>query len=1419
MRIRHIDRTATVAWSPGQHAPLLASGTVAGALDASFSTTTELEIFDLNLNDTEGGKKLRRLGVTNASARFNRLAWGSLPNDTSRPYGILAAGLENGQLDLWNPKAIIDGEGSKALMLQQSMHAGQVRGLDFNPLQPNLLASGATDGEIFIWDLGNPTKPYSPGARSQKLEDITTLSWNRVVAHILATASNNGYTVVWDLRNRREIIKLAHPGGRKPIMGVAWNPELPTQVVTASDDDHNPVLLIWDLRNASAPERVLSGHQKGVLSVAWCSKDSDLLLSCGKDNSTLAWNPTTGDVIGELVHSNNWAFDVQWCPRNPDLVTVASFDGKVSVHSLQAAGTPEEEEPSEPAPLPPADPNDPFANIAYQNQLHQTQTTSNFKLVNPPKWLRRPVGATWGYGGKLISFDAINKRSVTVKTVPTSSHFAQRIDDLAQTIADGSNEAYMAFCEKRAASMDEGDAVTAQDREIWQFLKVLLEPDARAKIVEYLGFSKENIGQDRLAGLLEKLKMSVRTEEEPSQPLEPSTPAPGAPPKEVNGLDNLFGADPVADDFPVSASVDDISSASRIPSEAFSLFPTSRRGEDADVDILITRALVLGDFETAVAIAIAADRLADALMFAVSGGVELLARAQGEYFKRKRSQKSYARVLRSILDGDLLDVVHNAELEGKDGGWKDILALICTYGRTESIGRLFGILGRRLEGLGPVSGAKGDSNKTPTESQKFAAALCYLSAGDFGKVVALWGRREVEEENKLRQGPGINGVAATGYASHLLALQSLIEKVAVFRKAVGFVDAEVSAAPPAGGYKLESLYSHYAEYVDAVAAQGRVDFAWTISELIPPSFQWASKRSTLDPETAIAALKDRLFGNGGVRQAVAARPYFPFPQVDIAERQVSNHGAYPAAATAPQQQASQYYPNYQQQTAAYPGYQTSPQAQTSQYPGIAQNSFYPNTQSPAYPGAGFTPAATAGYNFGASNDYSGYAPSVPTPAIQPPPTGGAPPPASALMTGTRYVAQASRKHHAKSNSSLIGANDTYGDAPMVSSAHRHTTKPPPPPVTSPFPNAAPPSSGPAVGVPPPPMGGASWQQQAGASSTLPPPPPSTGYTPTAAYQTSTSPAPGRRTPFAAAVAPPPTGGFAQQSAVPPPPTTPFQQAPPQMGYANASVAGNYQSTAYGGQASAGYTGGFSEQHGGYGAGAGFGYNQPPQTVSSPPPTGAGGQPRTSSLQPAGAGMGRPASTPPVANPQAPPASGFSPPAAPRTPGVERAATASPATAAAAAPASPVASSNRNPPGDRSRIPPAQRGLYEGLQRHLEGVRGFSIQTNSKRMFDDAEKKLNIFFDQLNNGEVPQDILDKMAELLKGKFEDKEAARRFKLALLGLPYSMSGLNSRDFAGASKIQVELLTTRFDATGKWCLGLKRLIDFADKAAQAGY
>lgn len=39
--------------------------------------------------------------------------------------------------------------------------------------QNNLLASGGSDSEIYIWDLTNPTSPMTPGAKSQVIIDTS----------------------------------------------------------------------------------------------------------------------------------------------------------------------------------------------------------------------------------------------------------------------------------------------------------------------------------------------------------------------------------------------------------------------------------------------------------------------------------------------------------------------------------------------------------------------------------------------------------------------------------------------------------------------------------------------------------------------------------------------------------------------------------------------------------------------------------------------------------------------------------------------------------------------------------------------------------------------------------------------------------------------------------------------------------------------------------------------------------------------------------------------------------------------------------------------------------------------------------------------------------------------------------------------
>uniref|UniRef100_A0A8C2KH24 Protein transport protein Sec31A n=1 Tax=Cyprinus carpio TaxID=7962 RepID=A0A8C2KH24_CYPCA len=333
MKLKEINRTAIQAWSPAEQHPIyLAAGTSAQQLDATFSTNASLEIFELDLADPT--LAMKSCGSFSSPHRYHKLVWGPHGiDDQSLPSGVLIAGGENGNIILYDASKIIAGD-SEVIISQSEKHTGPVRALDVNSSQTNLVASGGNESEIFIWDLNNLSSPMTPGPKTQPLEDISCVAWNKQVQHILASASPSGKASVWDLRKNDLIIKVSDHSNRMHCSGLAWNPEVATQLVLASEDDRMPVIQMWDLRFATSPLKVLESHTRGVLAIAWSEADPELLLSCGKDNRILCWNPNTAEVLYELPTSTQWCFDIQWCPRNPAVLSAAAFDGHISIYSI-----------------------------------------------------------------------------------------------------------------------------------------------------------------------------------------------------------------------------------------------------------------------------------------------------------------------------------------------------------------------------------------------------------------------------------------------------------------------------------------------------------------------------------------------------------------------------------------------------------------------------------------------------------------------------------------------------------------------------------------------------------------------------------------------------------------------------------------------------------------------------------------------------------------------------------------------------------------------------------------------------------------------------------------------------------------------------------------------------------------------------
>lgn len=720
------------------------------------------------------------------------------------------------------------------------LSCAQVKGLQFNPSSPNLLASGAADGELCIWDLASPGSPslypaLKGGGSAAGAGEVTFLAWNCRVAHIVASTSAGGTTVVWDLKRQRPVISFTDPAGARRCSAIAWNPEVATQLITASDDDRSPELQVWDLRNSISPAAVWRGHAKGVLAMAWSGADASLLLTCGKDNRTLVWDAPSGAPVAELPASTNWNFDVHWAPQQPGLLSAASFDGKVGIYNLLEAAPAGASGPQEGVP------------------------PGGASLPRAPAWLRRPSGACFGFGGVLVSFCG-GSRECTLRTVPLvlagggaglSDAQAAEEEAFQAAVAASDREGLKAFCASQAAAAEAaaaegarpGDDAAAHDAETWHFLRILLDGDnARRLLLRHLQYEDTGCeGGEAPAG-----GSAPAPADAPGGPL--SARSAGADkPRDSGAVAATPGSTPggarddAADffenlgDTPKSDAPEPPKSAPASPERAAE--PEANgcgEAEPSGADASIQRALVVGDYPAAVAACLACGRLGDALVLASVGGTELWLKTQGEYMRR--APRPYLRVVAAVVRSDLGSLVRTS----RPAAWRETLALLCTYAPSAQWGALAAQLADTLAAArmaGP-------------------ALLCRVCAGDTDGVVRVWAA----------------GVVA-GDAGQYRALRDCVHKAVVL---AATARATREAAPPAPA--LVGVVSCYAELL---GAQGRPDAAAAVLALVPG-----------EDSAEGAALRQRILPHAPGRRAQQA----PAPGAGAGAQPPSGYGAYAPAA-------------------------------------------------------------------------------------------------------------------------------------------------------------------------------------------------------------------------------------------------------------------------------------------------------------------------------------------------------------------------------------------------------------------------------------------------------------------------------------------------------------------------------------------
>lgn len=509
-----------------------------------------------------------------------------------------------------------------------------------------------------------------------------------------------------------------------------------------------------------------------------------------------------------------------------------------------------------------------------------------------------------------------------------------------------------------------------------------------------------------------------------------------------------------------------------LKNNTFRIYPS----DESETDRLVTKALVLGDFESAVSLCLSSERFADAILLAVRGGPELLQRTQKAYFERRTTELPYLRLFQSIVTNDLEDIVQNADLQE----WQEIFVVLCTFANQEEFSNLAEQLGQRLE----FQASLAKVSSTPDAAQRAQefrnnATLTYLAAGRLERLVNIWIEQLAEEEAVLlEQKDSLHG---SRYTAHALSLQTFIEKVTVFRSAIKYADSDLtqtsSETEDARSYKLSALYDRYFEYADLLATQGLVKEAVAYLKLTPAGYH-GSPGSHLD----FTEGRKRLQVAAGASVAPVNNSAIPgpaaLPKPAPIAPSTSNYTAYGGQYGAPVQQQQHFPPQPPAQGAAGSGY--APYG-GGPYGGGPSN---PYGGAPASTGApvqrSYPAPPPAGYNSGPYGQ-------PPMQNNQQPPNSFAPPPRGPTPSAPPLAPP-------PKGSAIRRDNGGWNDAPAHVAARRtpvNVNPAKPSAITSPFPNSPtpgilPPPTPPAHGqppqaLPPPPRPGSVQQR--------PPPPP------------------------------------------------------------------------------------------------------------------------------------------------------------------------------------------------------------------------------------------------------------------------------------------------------------------------------------------
>jgi WD40 repeat protein len=245
---------------------------------------------------------------------------------------FIAGAFGNGAICIW------DAQKRAITMKSTTFHKSSVYKIAWNPLNPNLLASGSKDHTCVVFnEEGKTVKIY------RHAHTVFGVEWSPFDKSILATGCHDFIVRVYDISLTTDACRYILRGHTAEVFNVKWHPTIPGILMTGSNDH---TVRVWNTETGDS--LVLTGHTNNVRALAWSYELSHIALTGSWDGKLLfvyyidfigtirVWDCHTSTCIATVNDHHSDVYGLSSHPNRPFLYGSTSRDTTIRFFTLES---------------------------------------------------------------------------------------------------------------------------------------------------------------------------------------------------------------------------------------------------------------------------------------------------------------------------------------------------------------------------------------------------------------------------------------------------------------------------------------------------------------------------------------------------------------------------------------------------------------------------------------------------------------------------------------------------------------------------------------------------------------------------------------------------------------------------------------------------------------------------------------------------------------------------------------------------------------------------------------------------------------------------------------------------------------------------------------------------------------------------